>query len=235
MYIVKYIILFIWVIFPLCSIAKGQRKIDTTPITDIDKWVLQTELNYYHIPNQISQNTGNILPTDTYYINATISRQIRTGTVIQVGTYNCPLAGGGAQNYECDTYINLSQNIPIYREWSALIGSQNGTVFKGPLAWHNADYGLLEYNLSSTINIHAGTYFVDKDLSLTTNKIGYTTGISMEYMDWKFEGDYFNGSTNISGANVNIFWKQYYIGVLVPEHNSGNNFSGVTGFKIAFN
>ena len=51
-------------------IAKGRIKLDTTPQNDSKEdspWTLNTELDYYHIPNQVNQNTGVTNPTDTYY------------------------------------------------------------------------------------------------------------------------------------------------------------------------
>ncbi len=220
---------------PFAVLAKGQHRIDTTPnLLDEGGWTLTVEQDYYHIPNQVSQTTGNALPTDTYYLNATLDYSLPNGLDIQLQTQNCPLAGGGAQNYECDSYINLSQTFDITDDWSAIVGTQNGTVFKGPLAWHNADYALAIYQPIDDINLHGGTYFVDKDLSVTTNTVGYTLGFALGYNKWRVEADYFSGHNNLSGAQVNTFYGPYYLGVIVPEHNSGNEFAGVCGVRWAF-
>ena len=217
--------------------AKGQRRVDTTPNSNTEEntWTLQVEDNYYHIPDQINQTTGNPNPTNTNYINATLDYSLTTGTDIQLGTYNCPLSGGGAQNYECDSYINLSQTIKIKDNWSAVIGSQNGTVFASPSQWHNADYALLVL-ANKQVNFHAGPYFVDKTLATTTNTIGYTAGFEIDLNEhWKVQADYFSGHNNLSGGQWNVFYNQYYIGVVVPEHNSGNEFAGVVGIKLNLN
>ena len=220
----------------LCTInvyAKGQRKLDTTPNMDDeeDTLTLQGELNYYHIPNQTNPNTGNPNPEDTYYLNGTLDYSFTNGTDIQLATYNCPLAGGGAQNYECDSYVNLSQTFKIIGPWKAIIGSQNGTVFASPSQWHNADYGLFVLS-DKHVNFHAGTYFVDKTLATTTNSVGYTAGFEIDLDDhWTVQSDYYSGHNNLSGAQWNVFYNEYYIGVIVPEHNSGNEFAGVVGFK----
>ncbi|WP_347986882.1 hypothetical protein [Methylomonas sp. AM2-LC] len=228
------IILLLFVLLPVLAYAKGQRKIDTTPNAGEGEWTFQVEQNYYHNPNQTSP-AGNALPVDTYYINASLDYSFENGSDIQIATYNCPVAGGGAQNYQCDSYINLSQTLDITDDWQALIGSQNGTVFSGPMKWHNADYALAVYQPDDTLNLHAGPYFVDKDLATTTNTVGYTGGLLIKYLEsWQLQADYFSGHNNISGANINVFWKQYYVGVGVPEHNSGNEFYGIVGFKAIF-
>ena len=214
--------------------AKGQRRLDTTPNMndEQDEVTLQVEGNYYHIPDSFNQTTGNPNPTDTYYINATLDYSLTTGTDIQLATYNCPLAGGGAQNYECDSYVNLSQTFNITKHWSFLLGSQNGTVFASPSQWHNADYGLFVVQ-NKLVNFHAGTYFVDKTLATTTNSVEFTAGFQLDFDNgFMVQSDYFSGHNNLSGAQWNVFYKQYYIGVVVPEHNSGNEFAGVVGFKF---
>jgi hypothetical protein len=63
--------------------------------------------------------------------------------------------------------------------------------------------------------------------------IGYTAGFVIPiHDDWKMESDYFSGQNTLSGAGINVFWTNYYFGILVPAPKSGNEFAGVLGFKF---
>ncbi len=180
---------------------------------------LQIEDNYYSID-------GN----NTHYANAALEL-LKRDTEIQLATYNCPLSGGGAQNFECDTYINLSQTFRIVDSLTGNISSQNGTVFGKYVKWHSISSTGLEYT-HKNISIRIGAYFVNKALSLTANYVGYTTGISYNFNDdIHVVADYASGSNNMSGATVNLWYKQVYFGVGVPEAHSGNEFFGIIGFK----
>lgn len=228
----NYLKIGVLLLLPLVCFAKGKRNIDTTPTQGVeDTLVLQTENDFYHIQGAQDVN-GNHLGANTQYNTVTLEYASKSGLSVQLANYNCPWYGGGAQNLECDAYVNLSQTIKLAQHWSAMLGSQNGTVFAGPSQWHNADYGLIVYNIDKVINLHAGPYFADKTLALTTNVVGYTYGFSVSYSaNIRIEADYFSGHYNVSGANVNFFYGEYFAGIIVPEHNSGNEFAGVLGVR----
>jgi hypothetical protein len=208
--------------------GKGNRKLFIdSQVKNTNSAVLQLEENYYHIAND------NNLPVDTNYINASLDYSFSTGTSIQAATYNCPLSGGGAQNFECDTYINIMQSLNLYKNIYFHIGSQNGTVFDAFHKWHNAEYTIISFKPISFIRIHGGSYFVNKDLSVTTNVFGYITGLNISLSDnWNLSADYSSGNNNLSGSTINLYYKYYYLGVGIPEHNSGNEFYGAAGIKI---
>lgn len=207
--------------------AHPVKKVDVNPNPlNEDVWSLTLESNFYQ---------------STVYLNPTVDFSSQNGWDIQIASYNIPAYGGGAQNYEWDSYVNVSKTFDLDKNFKALIGTQNGTtVFSKSRQWHNFDYGLLIYQPVPRLNLHAGPYWANKALSVTTDVIGYTTGFSLELLKNKLsvQGDYFSGNSNVSGAVVNVFYQllpkaQVYVGVGVPESNSGNEFFGTVGISLA--
>ena len=232
---VKCIILLIFIGLPWALHAKGKAKIkvDTTP-NPIDGVLTGTvELNYYNI------NTDD--PVNTLYVNPTIDYSAFNGWDVQLASYNVAVVGGGAQNYQADTYINISKTIPLPKNFLVTIGSQNGLAFDGNSKnLHNVDYELLAYQPSKVFNLHAGAFWANKALTTTTDYMGFTGGFAIEALPnfLTFTGDYFSGSNNLSGAMVNTWFRvlartQGYFGVGVPETNSGNEFYGTVGFSVS--
>ena len=228
----KYLIPFL--LIPALAFGKGNHKLDTTPELESDVWTIQIEENYYHTTNAYDSN-GKALPIDTNYINANIGYTFDYGLVAQVATYNCPLSGGGAQNFECDTYINLTQTINLRDNINLIIGTQNGTVFNTPAQWHHLDFGVLSYTPIQGIEMHGGSYFVNSYLAtLPVDVIGYTGGFVAKFNPkLSLEADYFDGHNNLSGAQLNFFYKSYYVGVIIPETGSGNQYAGVVGVRFS--
>lgn len=232
----RIILLFILLYSPLLF-AKGKHgktrpKIDTSPVivTNEDSnndgivWTTSAEVNIY-------DGTG--------YINPVIELSTANGWDIQIASYNGTLYGGGAQNYEWDTYINIAKSFDISNNQKIILGTQNGmTLFSSPRQLHNVNYGLYSLNITPTINIHGGPYWANKALTTTTDYFGFTTGFSIDLTDKiTLAGDYFNGHNNVSGATVNTFFKVHpkgkvYFGVGVPETDSGNEFYGIVGFIL---
>jgi hypothetical protein len=83
--------------------------------------------------------------------------------------------------------------------------------------------------------MHGGSYFVNSYLaSLPVDVIGYTTGFAAKFNPkFSVEADYFDGHNNISGAQINLFYKSYYVGVIIPETGSGNQYAGVAGLRFS--
>ena len=213
------------------ALCKGKKNLAPPRVFD-DKEALTftTEYNFYHIQGAQDAD-GNHIADNTLYQNMMLEYRTANGWAVQLEGINIPYMGGGAQNYNSDTYFNLSKTFKIYGPWQAIIGTQNGTVFSGKSEWHNADYGMAIYQPSDKLNLHAGPYFVDKTLATTTNTIGYTGGFAYHGEQFGIEADYFSGHNNLSGANINFFYGDYYMGLIVPEHNSGNEFAGAIGMR----
>ena len=220
--------------FPIAVNAKGSHKLDTTPEAETGIVTVQIEDNYYHDTNSVDSN-GNLLPVDTDYINATIGYSFDFGLTVQAATYNCPLLGGGAQNFECDSYINIIQHFDLTEQFGINFGSQNGTVFNAHAQWHHLDFGVISYIPINGIEMHGGSYFVNSYLAtLPVDVIGYTGGFVAKFNPkLSLEADYFDGHNNISGAQLNFFYKSYYVGVVIPETGSGNQYAGVVGVRFS--
>jgi len=221
-------------LIPALATGKGNHKLDTTPELETDVWTVQIEENYYHTTNAYDTN-GKALAIDTNYVNATISYSFDFDLDAQIATYNCPLSGGGAQNFECDTYINLVQTIKLRDKLNLILGTQNGTVFNAPGQWHTVDFGVLSYTPTTGIELHGGSYFVNSYLaSLPVDVIGYTGGfVAKVNPTFSIEADYFDGHNNLSGAQLNVFYKLCYVGVIIPETGSGNQYAGVAGVRFS--
>jgi hypothetical protein len=203
------------------------KKVDVTPNTNDDGvWTFTLESNAYQ---------------STVYLNPILDYSSTDGWDVQIASYSIPVYGGGAQNYEWDSYINLSKTFELNEDFKTLIGSQNGTtLFSNTRRWHNFDYGLLIYQATPALNLHAGPYWAGRALTTTSNEIGYTAGLSYEFIEdtLLLQGDYFSGSSSVSGAVVNLFYSilpnaQINVGVGVPETKSGNEFYGIVGFSVA--
>lgn len=216
-----FILLFSGVVY-----SKGQHKLDTTPEKELDILSLEVEDNYYHIPSKTS-------PVDTNYINAIVSYSFNFGFDAQIATYNCPLTGGQVQSFECDTYINFEQTFK-FKEHEITFGSQNGTTFTSNNKWHNIDFISHSTKLHENFESHNGIFYINKNLaSIGTDSFGYVGGFICDIdKNWRIESDYFSGHTNVSGAEINVFYDKFYFGVIVPETNSGNEFAGVVGIKL---
>ena len=231
-----FVVLVLGLVFlPVGVLAKGGkgkshpvRHVDTTPNTDNSDVVsLQVEDNFYDI-------SADYQTVQTHYLNATIDYSMVNGFDVQLATYNCPVSGGGAQNYECDSYLNLAYTYKINQDFNFTLGSQNGTVFQSSaMQWHTSSYGSLAYQAFSWLSLRVGPYWIDKSLSTTTNYLGYTTGFNLNFsQDFYIQADYFSGSNNASGGTFSFYYKMFYVGLGVPEHNSGNEFYGIWGFKL---
>ena len=203
------------------------KKVNVTPNTrNEDVWTATLESNTYQ---------------DTVYLNPVLDFSSRNGWDIEIASYNIPVYGGGAQNYEWDSYINMSKTFDISTRFKAIVGTQNGTTaLTTSHQLHHVDYGLMIYQPLPTVNLHAGSYWANKALTVTTDYLGYTVGFAFEPLKntISVQGDYFSGSNNVSGAIVNVFYHfipkiQVYVGVRVPETNSGNEFYGTVGFSLA--
>ncbi len=231
----KLLFLLVFMCLPWAVKAKGKAKIkvDTTPNLVDGVLTGTVELNYYNI------NTDD--PVNTLYVNPTIDYSASNGWDVQLASYNVAVVGGGAQNYQADTYFNISKTIPLPKNFLVTIGTQNGLAFDGNSKnLHNVDYELLAYQPSKAFNLHAGAFWANKALTTTTDYIGFTGGFAIEALPnfLTFTGDYFSGSNNLSGAMVNTWFRvfprtQLYFGVGVPETNSGNEFYGTVGFSVS--
>lgn len=145
-----------------------------------------------------------------------------------------------AQNFENDTYLNLSRKFDL-GNLTLEIGDQIGTNLDGLIKRiHDTGFSDLTWNLSGNIFIHGGLYYVNDTLATKHQPVNFQSGIKVKYNKFSLIADYYSGNNNLSGANLNLFYKlteniRPYIGVQVPETNSGNEFAGTIGISCKLN
>jgi hypothetical protein len=198
---------------------------------------------------EIIQDSGNSiifsLESNTYenvtYLNPGITYS-HSGYNIGISSQNVPVHSSGAQNYESDTYLNLSKVFTISDKFTTTVGAQSGYVIKGPLnkdTLHLYDYLDFKYRPFDKISLHVGPYYVNRNLSTTISYIGFQTGFRIILIQdvIKLNVDYVSGRSNVSGAISQITYKSTidglspYLGVGIPETKSGNEFYGIIGFN----
>jgi len=222
---VKNFTLFLVIFFSVNVNAKGNRKVKVlNDITDTSLTTLTFENNIYN---------------GAVYDNTSIIHTTSSGLNIGISSMNIPIIGGGAQNYENDTYIVASKTFEIVDEtYNLTIGSQNGYTLPNPSKLHSFEFIdnqiSLDEIIDKDIDIHFGLYHVNKELSTISQTLGSMCGFEYKFASFSLQADYFSGHNNLSGANINTFYNftdEYavYLGVIIPEKNSGNDYAGVIG------
>jgi len=154
---------------------------------------------------------------------------------------NIRLAGKQAQNYESDTYINIGRSFDISEDLKFETGAMIGTNMNDNLQQLHATATMdINYQVSKNLNIHFGGYYVNDVLATIHQPYNFSTGFKYHYKDVVVLADYYSGNNNMSGTTFNVFYKltsnfRPYVGVIVPERNSGNEFAGVVGFTTKLN
>lgn len=208
------------------------NKVDTTPnLEDADVFSLTSEANLYR---------------NSLYENFDIDFSAKSGWDIQLSSYNVPVYQdpGLDQPFLADTFINVSKTFKINQALGFIIGSQNGTYLSSsasaPAQWQNLDYSQALYQLNHFMAIRAGMYWANRNMSGTTDVLGYLPGFTLNVIEntLTFQADYYSGQSSLSGAVVNLQYQaakyfQTYMGVGIPETNSGNEFYGLLGFTLS--
>jgi hypothetical protein len=138
-------------------------------------------------------------------------------------------------------FINI-RNYWYWYNFNITAGSLNGILFNGsqPQAWLNFSFIDNSYNIASWLTVHGGIYLANAALTGTVRQVGFLTGFEIGVIPntLAVQMDYISGHHALSGASANIVFNltplyQVYFGVLVPEQQSGNEFSGVLGFNLS--
>jgi hypothetical protein len=141
-----------------------------------------------------------------------------------------------------DSFVNIAKTFTPNDELSIIIGSQNGVdmVNQKPQLWFNYTYLDNRYDVTPWLLLHGGAYIANAALTGTSRQVGFITGTEITFIQNKLalQMDYISGHQSLSGATVNMLvnimpqW-QMYMGVSVPEQNSGNEFAGIIGFNLS--
>lgn len=171
---------------------------------------------------------------DTLYNNWSLQK-FNTNWTYGIQVVNVRLDGIPAQNYENDTYLNLSRRISLY-SFTLEAGIQGGYNFSSmsPKKLHATSFNDGSYEFNKNLSLHFGGYYVNDELATIHEPYNFQTGIKYKFEKITIVGDYYSGHNNLSGASVNVIYKltpylRPYVGILVPETNSGNEFAGTVG------
>lgn len=179
---------------------------------------------------------------NTLYENAFL-QYYSTNYVIGLQSLNIRMDGVQMQNYEMDSYINGSYKFDLTDNLSTEIGSKIGTNFSNTSAsqqLHTSSFIDLGYQINEQLSIHAGSYYVNNSLATKHQPFNAQAGLKYKYNNIIVLADYYSGSNNLSGAVINIAYQllprfRPYVGIQVPETNSGNEFAGNIGFTFKLN
>lgn len=185
-----------------------------------EKTILSSEFNIYR---------------NTLYNNWSLMQYGENWTYgVQIA--NVKFDGTSVQNYENDTYANLSRRFS-YDKFTFELGGQAGYNFSSASMkkLHATTFADLSYGVTDDVSLHFGGYYVNDELATKHQPYNFQAGIKYKINKFVVTGDYYSGSNNLSGGVVNVYYRltntfRPYIGVMVPETNSGNEFAGITGF-----
>lgn len=226
-------------------IGSGIRNSSSEEIVDsvTNKITISNEFNYYDQNNTLYSSPDISLDTAS-------DNWLLDGWDFSLQSQNIPMTGGGAQNHEVDTYIGIGKFNKIGENFGLMIGGVIGKAFldgnlfpDGNDRINNEDYLDLRWRVYRDAYrhfvIHSGAYYVNKNLSTTTNYLGYMGGIELRENNWMLNIDYFSGSNNLSGGSAVVTYRGFgklrlWTGLGIPEHNSGNEFYGIFGSSYRF-
>ncbi len=207
--------------------SRLQKRLKINPITDSEgAWVANLETDVYRAGT---------------FENLTVGYSAKNGWDISLSLLNVQILGNN-NHFQANTFLNIAKTYEINNQFSLTLGSQNGTNLAGaqPHLWYNFSFLDNRYDVVPWFSIHAGAYLANAAITTTSRQLGFLTGIEIDFIQNKlsFQVDYISGHQALSGANANLLFNitprwQIYLGVLVPEHNSGNEFAGILGFNLS--
>ena len=204
-----------------------QRRLKINPITEADgAWAVNTESNIYRAGT---------------FQNLTFHYSAHNGWDAGVSLLNVEIIGGN-KNFQGDTFINLAHTFNLNDVISVTAASQNGLALAHvhPRTWFNFNFIDGRFDLMPRLSMHGGVYLANKAITGTSRQVGFLAGAELMLVEnqLSLQMDYLSGRHSLSGANVSMAYNltpecQFYLGVLVPAHHSGNEFAGIVGFNLA--
>jgi hypothetical protein len=204
-----------------------QKRLKINPVTDEgDAWTVNAESGIYRAGTFENIGVG--------YSNA-------NGWDFSLSLINTQILGPN-KLFQGDIFANIAKTFSINNELSIVVGTQNGfaAVNQHPRLWYNYDYLDNRYDATSWLSLHGGAYLANAELTGTNRQVGYMTGTEVTFIPHllALQLDYTSGHQAVSGATANMLLNitpqfQTYMGVYVPERNSGNEFAGIIGFNLS--
>ena len=197
---------------------------------------------------KIFTNETNSLVNELNFYQGTLYNNIFLDVDIQnydvgVSLQNIPIYGGNIQNYDYDGYFNLSKDFN-YNNLKLTFGTQLGTnlyfIKKCKHSLHEFSYINSLLNLNK-IKLNLAFYHVNTSLATKPENYGFFCGIDLTLIEnyATIQAQYISGHNNVSGTTINLKLInnkkfQPYVGVYVPETNSGNEFYGTFGLSMLY-
>ena len=206
---------------------RQQKRLKINPVTDSEAaWTANTETDVYQAGT---------------FQNIVVGYSATHGWDFSLSLINTQIFGSNKQ-FHGDTFFNIAKTFDINNDFSIVAGSLNGValVNRQPQLWYDYTYLDTQYDVTPWLLIHGGSYLANAALTGTSRQVGFITGTEITFIQNKLllQMDYISGHQSLSGATVNLLLNitsrcQIYMGVSVPEQNSGNEFAGIIGFNLA--
>ena len=204
-----------------------QKRLKINPMTDAEgAWIANMETDVYRIGT---------------FENLTLGYSSHNGWDFSLSLLNTQVLGSN-NHFQGDTFLNIAKTFEINDDYAITLGTQNGVALVNarPQLWFNFSFLDNRYDLTPWLMLHVGPYLANAAITGTSLQVGFLSGTEITFIQNKLslQMDYISGHHALSGANVNLLYNltprcQIYLGVLVPEQNSGNEFAGVIGFNFS--
>ncbi len=204
-----------------------QKRLKINPMTDNESaWIANIETDVYRAGT---------------FENITVGYSANNGWDISLSLLNAQVLGNNNQ-FQGNTFFNIAKTFDINNDFSITAGTQNGIALANvqPQLWFNFNFLDNRYDVTPWLLLHGGPYLANAAITGTSRQVGFLTGAEITFIQNKLslQMDYISGHHSLSGATVNMLFNitprcQIYMGVLVPEQNSGNEFAGIIGFNLS--
>jgi hypothetical protein len=206
---------------------RQQKRLKIKPVTENEgAWTANTETDVYRAGT---------------FENITVGYSASNGWDFSLSLINTQIFGNNKQ-FQGDTFFNIAKTFDINDDFSIVAGSQNGVALANvqPQLWYDYTYLDNQYDATPWLLIHGGPYLANAALTGTSRQVGFMTGTEITFIQNKLslQMDYISGHQSLLGATFNLLLNitarcQIYLGVSVPEKNSGNEFAGIIGFNLS--
>lgn len=206
---------------------RQQKRLKINPVTDKeDVWTANTETDVYRAGT---------------FQNIVVGYSAVHGWDFSLSLINTQILGANKQ-FQGDTFLNVAKTFTVNNDLSIVAGSQNGLAMVNlePQVWYDFTYLDNRYDVTPWLLMHGGPYIANAALTGTSRQVGFMTGTEITFIqnELSLQMDYISGHHSLSGATVNLLFNltsrfQMYMGVSVPEQDSGNEFAGIVGFNIS--
>jgi len=206
---------------------RQQKRLKINPVTEEeDAWTANAETNVYRADTLQNITVGYSAIHDWDFSLALINTQIL----------------GANKQFQGDSFFSIAKTFTVDDDLSIVAGSQNGLAMVNlqPQLWYDYTYLDNRYDVTPWLLMHGGPYLANAAITGTSRQIGFMTGTEITFIKDKLslQMDYISGHHSLSGATVNMLFNltsrvQMYMGVSVPEQNSGNEFAGIVGFNLS--